>query len=153
MRARGLAADQVGGDRRRVGHGLLQVPNRLRQQLEHVRLEDVLEVLGLEQRRNAAGVDEIVGDDLVAEVLLVEADGVRADALLPSLGHRGNDRRRVDTAAEERAERDVADHLAAHRPRDGVRDLVAPLASGRLSGANCMSQYWCGANDVASAQA
>ena len=119
-------ADQVRGDRRRIGHRLLEVPHRFREQIEDVRLEDPLGRVRVEQRRDTPRMDDVVGHDLVTEVFRGEADRVGAHPIAGG-GHPRDDRRRVDAAAQERAERDVAHHLPSHALRHRLGDRVDPL--------------------------
>ena len=80
-----------------------------------------------------AGVLEVVGDDLVGEVALREADRVRRDRLTAG-GQRGDHGGRVDAAGEERAERHVGDRLAQHRVVDAGADGGDPLRLAALLG-------------------
>ena len=61
------------------------------------------------------------------QALLVEADREGLDGLWRLLGHRRDDRRRVDPAGEEGAERDVGDHPPAHGPADQLSRIALEL--------------------------
>ena len=77
--ARG-GADQVGRDRRGIGDRLVHVPDELGQEIDDLRREHALAMVEPQLSAEAARVAEIVGDDLVREVLLAEADRVGRDA-------------------------------------------------------------------------
>ena len=132
-----LAADQVRRDRCRVGDGLLEMPDRLRKEVEHVGFEDPLVVVGLESRPDLCARNAGRRARSRARDPSVEPDRPRAHRSATD-AHRGDDRRRVDAAAEEAPERDVADHLpldrAAHRlraPRRAIRLRAVPPARTR----------------------
>ena len=73
-------------------------------------------MIGAEVRGDAPGVLRLV------EAPLVESDRERLDGSRGQrLGHHRHDRARVDPAAEERAERDVADQAPADGCREGAR--------------------------------
>ena len=81
------------------------------------RREDVLVVVRAEVLRDRARVIRLV------EAPLVEADRERLHRLRrPLLDHHRDDRARVDAAAEERAERHVADKPTPHGRLGGVRE-------------------------------
>src|SRR5205807_2224855 len=79
-----------------------------------------LVVVGAEALRDEAREWELVE-------LALEADRERLDGARRRLGHRGYDRRGVDAAGQERAERDVRDHAAADRRAQLVPDLLERL--------------------------
>ena len=91
-----------------------------RQDVERVRLDDQLVVIGAEFLRHLAGVRQLV------EVALAEADRERLHRRRAQLGHLGDDRARIHAAAQKGAERDVGDQAAAH----GIAEQVGEARQG-----------------------
>ncbi len=87
------------------------MPHELRQQLRDLRPHDDFVVIGAE----FIGDDPRVGQLVVKRVLAFESDRVGFDGAIARTRHGRDDGARIDSAAEKRAERNVADHLRAHR--------------------------------------
>ena len=120
--APGHLRDVEAGHRRGIGEGLAVVPGHLGNHRDQVGPDDQLLVGGGELLGDQPSVGELV------PVLLLESDRERPDRLRRSLGHRRHDRRGVDAAGEEGAERDVRDHPVAHGRRISRR--ISSWSSG-----------------------
>ena len=123
--------DQERHQERRIGQRLVEVLDQGREEVDDPRLNDQSLVLGAEVLRDTLGVGRLV----VIAVRAVEADTERAHAGARRLAHEGHHRRRVDAAAEERAQRDVADHLIPHglpEERDQLRAARLEAGPGPL---------------------
>ena len=100
-----MSGGQLGEQERRQRAGvterLVVVVHESLDQVGGVRLDDELGVLGVMAPRHGAGVGP-----LVEAVAVVEADRERRHALA-GLGHKPDDGRRVDAAAEKGAEGDI----------------------------------------------
>ncbi len=59
---------EVGGDAGGVGDRLIHMPDQLREQIHDARLQDLLVIVGAELSSDRAGIADIVGDDVVAQV-------------------------------------------------------------------------------------
>ncbi len=75
--------------------------------------------------------------DLLRVIALVErlagkADRAGFDRPVARLGHQGNDRRRIDPARQERAERNVGDHPRAHRRAHQVGQFLLAVGHARV---------------------
>src|SRR5439155_21188166 len=123
--------DQESPQERNTGQRVEEVLDQGREEVDDPRLNDQSLVLGAEVLRDTLGVGPLV----VIAVRAVEADTERAHAGARRLAHEGHHRRRVDAAAEERAQRDVADHLIPHglpEERDQLRAARLEAGPGPL---------------------
>ena len=119
----GQLRDHVGRDRRGVAERLVQIPGEVIDDLEGVRLEQELVVLGPEPLGHEPRVARLV------VVRLREADRERLHRARVQPRHGRHDRARIDAAAQERAQRHVAHEVQA----DGFLDeLAEPLHEVRL---------------------
>ncbi len=99
--------------------------DQLIENAERVGTDDELVVLGPKMRRDRTSVLQLV------ELRIIEADGESLHRPVRGLGHEPDNGARVDTPREERAKRDIADHVRAN----GVCHDAAQLLGGILSGA------------------
>jgi hypothetical protein len=105
------------------------MPDQTLDDLERLRTDDVLAVIGGEQRCNFPGVRQLV------ERLRLEADRRRHHGLVAALGHQADDGGRVDAAAQEGAERNFALQPQSHGI---VQQLGHPLR--RSAGIGLLSE-------------
>src|SRR5581483_6290106 len=124
---------EVRRQRRRVGERLVEGLGQRRQEERRVRPQHELLVVGRVAPRDEPHVGQLV------EGALGEADRERPQRLAELLRRERGERRRVDAAREQDADRDVADEVGAHRvaepgPQLGGQRLLALrplLARGR----------------------
>ncbi|MEZ5121313.1 MAG: hypothetical protein R2736_07030 [Solirubrobacterales bacterium] len=121
-----LAARQLaeveGRDRGRVGKRLAVMADDAGDDLDRLRADDELGVLGAEVLGDAPGVGHLV------EAIVVEADGERAHRRAAVLGHGRDDGGRVDAARQEGADGDVGHHAPPRRGPQLVPDALRQLA-------------------------
>ncbi|ARF89170.1 uncharacterized protein BCN122_II2427 [Burkholderia cenocepacia] len=118
--------DEKGRDLRRIGERLVVDRRQLRHDAErmvggHVKL-------GMARAEMARDGLRITGFVVAG---LVEADRKRVDRRRRLRLHQRDDRRRIDAARQERAER----HVGLHLPRDGLAQDRVELADGFVGGA------------------
>jgi hypothetical protein len=114
----------VGGDRRGVAERLVEVPGQVLDDADDVWPQDeVVMVRG-----------KLLGDDArvieLVEARFREADRERLEASLVRLGHHADHGARVEAAAEEGANRHVADLVQRHRLGQDLAQLFDQLAFG-----------------------
>ena len=107
-------------NRRRVRERLVVVPHQVREDLDGVRPDDELVVVGAVAPRHQAGVRRARRNFFSSKPIENVLTGPR-----PELRHQRDDGARVDAAAEKRAERHVADEP---QPR-GFAQLVAGVSA------------------------
>src|SRR5438270_9544264 len=122
-----LAADEIGGNDRRIRNRLIETPDELRQQLSEVGLQDELAIAGAELLRDEARVMHVARARLLQRGIVgTVSDRVTANRFRRHLRGRGEDTARIDAAAEEDPERHVADEM----PRDGAAEQRSELLGG-----------------------
>jgi hypothetical protein len=91
------------GQHGRIAEGLFERTGQNLDRLDHVRLEDHLVMVGAEFPCDDAGVVRLV------EVVLRKANAEGLDGAGTGAGHHGDDGGRIDSTAQESAQRDVGD--------------------------------------------
>ena len=109
-------------DRRRVRERLAEVAHDARDDIQRVRLDDELVMVGGETLGDQARPLELVIS------VLAEADRERAHRLGRCLGHRRHHPGRVDATGQERAQRHVAQQSAPDGGAEPVAELLGDLA-------------------------
>ena len=121
---------EVERDARRVGDGFVLVPHERRERREElVGGDGDLVVVRPVPLGDQARVAQLVG------LALGERDREGLDLIVDELAHRGRDRRRVDSAGEEHAERHVGHEAHAHRLAEALLVVGHEVALGSPVGA------------------
>ena len=124
-RRRGHVVGRHGGG---VGERLVEMPGKLGQQIDDVGTDDFLMRLAAKVPGHHARMFEL------AETLFVEANRCRQDRVRTGRHHGRDDRRRIDAAREECAERHVAQQPQTHGLGDkGVEPLEILVFARRIA--------------------
>ena len=105
----GQARDQKRRNRGRVRERLVESREHLVDLLEVARLDQELVMLGPASLRDLPGIRKLV------VAVLAKPDRERLDRRFRHPCHDRDDRARIEATAQERADRNVADHVRAHR--------------------------------------
>ncbi len=124
----GELGDEVGGQRRGVAEGLVEGLDQPRQQLDRVRADDQLVMIGAVALGDEAGAGELV------EALLLEPDREGAQGFLGVGAGEGCEAAGVDAAGEEDADRDVGDEVGADAVVEDLAQLFGELVLRAASG-------------------
>src|SRR5665647_2138594 len=105
------------------------MPQQLGQQGHDVGAHHNLAMLRTKKLSHSTGIRQLVVESLCFAAS--KTNGVSADRLLRMPGHETDHRARIDAAGEECSNRNITDHLHAHRLFNLHADTIDPVTFGK----------------------